>query len=251
MIHFQRSRVYTRMFRMKSKLYQTGTINSLMQAVYYGDTTVAELKQHGDFGLGTFDLVDGEMIVCDNVYYRADVNGKLSIAKDNLKSPFAAVTHFSEDVMQELSQHNFESFTQWLYQQFISHNLMYAIKVVGQFQSVYLRSESCQMKPFKKLSETLPKLQHEFLASDIDGILVGIWVPNYLKQVNVAGFHFHFIDEARKLGGHVFDFNLSNGHMILQTLKSIQVDCIDNEDFLNANLESHDKDSMEKVEKPS
>lgn len=233
----------------KLTMYQTGTINSLMDAVYYGDTTIAELKQHGDFGLGTFDLVDGEMIVCDNHYYRADADGHLSIVDDNVKSPFAVINPFVADVRIELRTHDYESLTTWLEQQFVSKNLIYALKITGQFENVHLRSETCQLRPFQKLSETLPKLQHAFVEKHTEGIMVGCWFPSYLRQVNVPGFHFHFIDNQRRIGGHVFDFDLTQGFVELQTLKRLQLDLIDNDEFFNANLDADTTDVMAKVER--
>lgn len=229
-------------------MYQTGTINSLLDAVYQGDTSIAELKMHGDFGLGTFDLVDGELIVCDNQYYRADVNGKLSIVKDNIKSPFAVVNQFTPDITLDINNHDFESLGKLLAEQFVSSNLIYAIKVTGHFKNIHLRSETCQTRPFKKLSESLPKLQHAYVEEGISGIMVGFWFPDYLREVNIPGFHFHFIDSARKIGGHVFDFELTHGTADIQHLKSLHLDLIDNESFFHANLNPKTDEDMNRIE---
>ena len=43
-------------------MFQTSTINALMQGVYDGNTTFKELRNYGDFGLGTVQALDGEMI---------------------------------------------------------------------------------------------------------------------------------------------------------------------------------------------
>lgn len=229
-------------------MYQTGTINSLLDAVYQGDTSIAELKMHGDFGLGTFDLVDGELIVCDNQYYRADVNGKLSVVKDNIKSPFAVVNQFTPDITLDIDNHDFESLGKLLTKQFVSNNLIYAIKVTGHFKTIHLRSETCQTRPFKKLSESLPKLQHAYAEEEILGIMVGVWFPDYLREVNIPGFHFHFIDSARKTGGHVFDFELTHGTADIQNLKSLHLDLIDNDDFFHANLNPKTDEDMNRIE---
>ena len=45
-----------------AEVYQVSTISSLLAGGYDGDTTVGEMLRHGDFGLGTFNGVDGEMI---------------------------------------------------------------------------------------------------------------------------------------------------------------------------------------------
>lgn len=46
-------------------LYQVSTINALLEGIYDGDTSYGELKQHGDFGIGTFSGLDGGMIELD------------------------------------------------------------------------------------------------------------------------------------------------------------------------------------------
>ena len=43
-------------------IYQTSLMSALLSGVYEGETTMADLLQHGDFGLGTFNHLDGEMI---------------------------------------------------------------------------------------------------------------------------------------------------------------------------------------------
>src|SRR5260221_5388919 len=53
-----------------AEVYQISTISSLLRGGYDGDTTVGELLRHGSFGLGTFNRVDGEMMVLDWHVYR-------------------------------------------------------------------------------------------------------------------------------------------------------------------------------------
>jgi len=46
-------------------LYQASLMSALLSGVYEGDTTMAQLREHGDFGLGTFNKLDGELIAFD------------------------------------------------------------------------------------------------------------------------------------------------------------------------------------------
>ena len=59
----------------KDVLYQYSTLGSLMAGVYDGDITYAELKQHGDFGVGTFNTLDGEMLELDHQVYQIKSDG--------------------------------------------------------------------------------------------------------------------------------------------------------------------------------
>ena len=51
-------------------LYQVSLLQSLANGDYTGSVTVGELKQHGDIGIGTFDRLNGEMIMLDGEAHR-------------------------------------------------------------------------------------------------------------------------------------------------------------------------------------
>ena len=61
-----------------STLFQVSNSTALTQGIFDGAVTIRELKEHGDFGLGTFDGLDGEMIALEGVFYRADTEGNAS-----------------------------------------------------------------------------------------------------------------------------------------------------------------------------
>ena len=77
--------------------FQTSTLEALLDGAYDGDLTVGELRRHGDLGLGTFDALDGEMIVLDGEVWRARVDGTVERASDDARTPFAVVTPFEAD----------------------------------------------------------------------------------------------------------------------------------------------------------
>jgi acetolactate decarboxylase len=77
-----------------AEVYQVSTISSLLAGGYDGDTSVAELLRHGGFGLGTFNGVDGEMMVLDGRVYRGTVDGHAHAVADSALTPFAVVVAF-------------------------------------------------------------------------------------------------------------------------------------------------------------
>ena len=77
-----------------NRLFQTSTLQALMAGVYDGDLTYQELARHGDFGLGTFDALDGEMIALDGAFYQIKADGRVYPVAGAMKTPFAAVTFF-------------------------------------------------------------------------------------------------------------------------------------------------------------
>jgi|SRR5580658_5831636 acetolactate decarboxylase len=56
-------------------LFQVPTSAALVEGIYQGAVRVSRLLQHGDFGLGTFTDLDGEMIVLDGVCYQVSPMG--------------------------------------------------------------------------------------------------------------------------------------------------------------------------------
>ena len=48
-------------------IYQVALLQSLAQGYFDGIITVGELREHGDTGIGTFEGVNGEMIVLDGI----------------------------------------------------------------------------------------------------------------------------------------------------------------------------------------
>src|SRR5260370_782409 len=74
-----------------AEVYQISAISSRLRGGYDGDTTVGELLRHGSFGLGTFNGVDGEMMVLDGKVYRGTVDGRAHVVASSELTPFAVI----------------------------------------------------------------------------------------------------------------------------------------------------------------
>lgn len=226
----------------KAAIYQTGTINSLMEAVYDGDTSIEYLTKKGSFGIGAFDAIDGEMIVYEGICYRANAAGQLNKVDAVNKTPFAMVSNFTSEIEFKLKPCNFSELEQQISAQMISANVMYAIEVIGEFKYLDLRSEHCTCKPYRRLTEILPALQTTFQFNELSGVLIGLWFPKYMAQLNVPGFHFHFMDDSRSYGGHVFGLELLSGECRMQVIHGFQMELLATPEFYQADL-SKTKDS--------
>src|SRR3712207_1305730 len=90
-------------------LFQTSTIEALLDGNYEGDISFAELEERGDFGLGTFDALDGEMIALDGDFYQVRADGRAYAVDKQSRTPFAVVTFFEPDLSRQLA--NIEDFT--------------------------------------------------------------------------------------------------------------------------------------------
>ncbi len=186
-------------------LYQVSVIDALLAGDYDGDVSIGELKIHGDFGLGTFNGLDGEMVVLDGTVYKVGYDGKVLAMADDELTPFAAVVKFQPENSLKLgSVADFKALKDKVDASLETENLFYAVRVHGRFKSVKTRSVPRQQKPYPPLAQVVKK-QAVFQFQDIEGTLVGMRCPVFVKGVNVPGWHWHFISDDRKSGGHVLE----------------------------------------------
>ncbi len=204
-------------------LYQTSTIQSLLDGVYEQEMTLDQVKQHGDFGLGTFDHLNGEMVFVDGVIYRVKSDGSIQIPADNEKTPFSAVTTFVTDATVKIrGADGFDSFAKAIDPRLPSPDIFYAIRIDGTFSHIKARSAPPQKKPYPPLKEVL-KTQSFFEFHNIKGTLIGLWCPDYSKGINVPGYHFHFLTEDRMAGGHVLDFSFTGVEVKIDYLHKLSL----------------------------
>jgi len=202
----------------QQSITQVSTINALLSGVYDGVFPCKELRQYGDFGIGTFDALDGEMVVLDGVVYQVRDDGRVYIV-DNGTTPFATVTFFEPDYVEHVSDMNYTELKEYLDAHIPTENIFYAIKIEGSFSHVKARSVPRQEKPYPPLVEVV-KRESIFELGGVNGTVVGFRCPPFVSDVNVPNYHFHFLTENRTAGGHVLDLNI--------TQATIQVDYIHN-----------------------
>jgi|WetSurMetagenome_2_1015567.scaffolds.fasta_scaffold32406_2 acetolactate decarboxylase len=218
-------------------LYQYSIIGALMAGVYDGQLTAGELKKQGNLGLGTFNALDGEMVVIDGKVYQVTVDGKVIQAPDNAKIPFAAVTFFTPKIIIPLKKAmNFAELTQLIDKALPTKNLMYALKIEGRFSRVKARSVPRQTRPYPPLAQAVEQ-QKIFVLTDVEGAMVGFRCPSYLKGVNVPGYHFHFLTRDRQAGGHVLDCSLVNLTVQVDPTCRLSLTLPEEPDFFRVNLE--------------
>lgn len=229
-------------------LYQASTLQALMVGVYDGPTTVAEVRRHGDLGLGTFNGLDGEMVVIDGVVYQVSVEGDVTAMPDSAGVPFANVTHFEADASHELPPGmTFEVFPAWMDAHLPSLNLPYAFRIDGTFSYVRTRSVPRQTRPYPPLTQAV-KGQKVFEFRNVEGTVLGFRFPSYLKGVNVSGYHLHFISADRSKGGHLLAFTAERASAGVDTTPRFTMDLPETQDFMQAEAAASAAD-VHKVEK--
>lgn len=217
-------------------LFQYSTLSSLLVGVYDGEMTSGEVKKHGGFGLGTFNGVDGEMVVVDNEVYQVKADGVAYKVDDSVKTPFAAVTHFKADQTIEINDSvDCTKLKELVDAQLPSKNIPYAIKIESSFPYVKTRSEEKQEKPYPNLVDVL-KNQVTFELQNTQGVIVGFRLPIYMDKANAGGYHFHYITNDRKAGGHVLDCKVENVKVEVDYKDRWDVVLPNDQEFYNAKL---------------
>ncbi len=232
-------------------VYQVALLQSLTQGYYDGIINVSDLKTHGDIGIGTFEGVNGEMIVLDGKVYQALSDGSVQEAADTETVPFSNVTFFDSDVTVDMTEiENMAAFKSAL-DKTVSEkgkNMFYMIKVNGTFEKMLVRSELKQEKPYKTLDKALETDQREFNYENIAGTVVGLYCPDYMSGLNAAGWHFHFISDDKTKGGHILELSFKNAKAELDITPSFDLALSDNADFQSMELAKNVDDAIKKVE---
>lgn len=223
-----------------TELYQSSTMDALLAGVYDGDVTIAELLRHGDFGLGTFNHLDGEMVVLDGTCHHLRSDGTAVIAALTEQTPFAAITRFHADqVIGVDSPITWAEMTCRVDSAIDSSNLVYGIKIVGEFSVVNTRTVMSQTRPYPPLVEAT-KGQATTRFTDITGTLAGFRMPDYDEGISVSGFHLHFLDETQSRGGHCLDFQMTTGEIQIATISDLHLSMPDTPDFRHADFTAAD-----------
>jgi acetolactate decarboxylase len=216
-------------------LFQVSTSGALVQGVYERAVSSRFLLNYGDFGLGTFENLDGEMVVLDGAIYQVRSDGKVLSITDDVGTPFAVVTHFTADQDRTIeSASSFEEITKICDRYRDSDNLFYAFRIDGRFAHIHTRAMKATLDglPLAKAAA----IQPEFEFTDVVGTLVGIWAPQFSSALNIAGYHFHFLSEDRKKGGHLLECNGKNLRVRVDRLNDFHLSLPESEEFLRADL---------------
>jgi alpha-acetolactate decarboxylase len=228
---------------------------SLLQGLTFGDyngsVPVSRLKELGDIGIGTFDALNGELIMLDGTVYRAAHDGTIEKVSDEETIPFSNVTFFDADETVKLA--NIDSVNTLKSEldkkvKELGENYFYMIRAEGTYSIMKVRSELNQTKPYKPLAEVLETDQTFFDYENIKGTVVGLYCPEYMEDLNAVGWHFHFISDDRKAGGHVLDLSADEIDVSMDRTDNFSMVLPDNDMFNNFDLTVDQSEDIKKVE---
>jgi acetolactate decarboxylase len=228
-------------------LFQVSTSGALVEGIYKGAVSIGHLREHGDFGLGTFEGLDGEMVALDGGFFQVRSDGTVRAAADSDLSPFAAVTYFSAEKSIEIDGcPDLSSLCAQLDGLRESSNVFYAIRIDGTFASVHTRA-MCKSEEGTPLIVAAAH-QPEFTLREVSGTLAGFWSPQYVETLEVPGYHLHFINDDRTGGGHLMDCAGRNLRIGIQQVRDLRVALPENQEFLKADLTRNPAADLDQAE---
>ena len=232
-------------------IHQVSLLQGLMLGDYYGSISVKELKQMGNIGIGTFDKLNGELIMTDGVVYRAKGDGTVEVVNDSELIPFANVTMFDNDEKLDLNNvKDVDALLTILNKKVDDYNSnQYCMaKITGTFTKMNVRSELAQKEPYKPLVDVLKTDQTFFDYEKINGTVVALYMPPYMNTINTTGWHLHFISEDKTKGGHLLNLEIDKATLTLDYTSDFQMHLPDGEFFKSLDLTIDQEDDIKEVE---
>lgn len=237
---------------MSNKIFQVATLQSLILGYFKKVIDVEELLKHGNIGLGTFENVNGEMIVVDGHCYQAQNDGKVIEVDKSTGVPFAAVETLNCDRVFEIDKADSIEQLKIILNNKIDEdfglNSMHIAKIDAHFSVVHARSESQFVSQHIELKNVLSNTQKDFSFNNVDGTIVALYYPDYMDGINAPGWHFHFVSSDRTVGGHVFELSLINAKVSIDKISSIEIKLPSDPSFDTYSLKHASNNDIKAVE---
>jgi acetolactate decarboxylase len=226
---------------------------SLLAALAAGDyddgVSLAEVKKHGDFGLGTFDRLDGEMILLDGEVYQVLADSRVRRRDDQGASPFATVTFFTEDGrFDDVSAATLVELDHWCDRHLPNPQIPVAIRLHAEFEELTLRSAPPQSPPYRPLAEVIDQ-QVTWQRRNVRGTLIGFRCPEWMGTLNVAGYHWHFLSDDRTIGGHVLKCKFEGATMTYDECATVTIHLPESESFEKIDMSGVSEADVDKIER--
>jgi acetolactate decarboxylase len=221
--------------RVSSLLFQVSTLDALSLGQYQGTYPVGALKQKGDFGLGTFEGIDGELTVLDGHFYHFRSDGVVTEEPDKSRLPFAVITKFRSQLCFPAGSLSMDDLGRELDRHIKSVNLFYAIRIHGRFAELTTRAIPKLYPPYPSLADATEQ-EVRFPHQNIKGTLVAFRCPAWVRGINQVGYHYHFISDDGTVGGHALSFTTEAVNIEIEQIQKNSVWVPDHGPFLTAPL---------------
>jgi acetolactate decarboxylase len=231
-----------------NKVYLCAPVNALVEGIYEQKIPFTEIKKHGDFGLGTFDNLDGEMVMLEGKIYQITSDGHVAEVDERSRTPFACVAFYQPLTVDDVDgAMDYDTFLKRILELFPSPNIFYAIRIDGLFEFIKVRSVPKQ-ENYRPLVE-VAKDQPIFTFSNIEGTLAGFYTPSFMGSVCVPGLHLHFLSSDLQHGGHLLEVKPLKMRIGVQFLSRVEMGLPLSLDYLTWDFQRDIHEELNKAEK--
>ncbi|MDO9485534.1 MAG: acetolactate decarboxylase, partial [Actinomycetota bacterium] len=170
---------------------------------YTGLAPVQSIITDQTLGLGTFDRLDGELVMVGGVAYRVGTDGIPQPISSTASTPFFEAIRFQPDVSGPVAPGTTCANLQTAVNTLATTDTgVVAVRVRGTFNDLVTRSVQAQNTPYPSLAEAVAK-QTVFPLGSRRAVLVGFRTGADFAGIGAAGLHLHGITADRTAGGHV------------------------------------------------
>lgn len=203
---------------------QVGTYDSLLSPDYTGLRPVGEAAQGLTLGLGTFDRLDGELVLVGGTVYRVSVDGVPRVADPRLTTPFFQGVRFTPTRSGELPPGTTcLGLSSEVTRLAGTSRGIIAVRVRGTFTDLVARSVAAQPTPYPTLVQAVAG-QTVFRLGERRAVLVGFYTGSDFAGVGAPGLHLHGVTADRTAGGHVLSCIAgADVHLSVQPLDRIDL----------------------------
>jgi len=228
--------------RAGTAIQQFSFVDALVAGLFDGAFDASVISATGTLGVGCGDALDGELVLIDGDLFVCRADGVSKVSPTD-RIPFAEVVDFQPTFTRVLDGPVTEAAFEELVDGLVpSHNLFYAIRLDGTFDSLTVREAVRQQKPFRGLAEAVGD-QHESTSGPTEGTLLGFKGPDVFQGLSVADYHLHYLASDRSLGGHAMDFVLREGTLSIEAYANFTVRLPEIESYLTAELDDIEADA--------
>lgn len=206
--------------------------NTLLGGLYEGFYSVDHLKRMGNFGIGAPHLLDGELLIVDGRVWQTTASDSTFEAAGSLLVPYAAVHNFKPTGAIKLEgSFSRDELYAMLDSVLAPLNGMYGVKISGRFTTIKTRAfPAVTDLPAPPLASIMDR-QVVFNHDNQMGMLVGYRLPPFMVGLNFPGYHFHFLSDDRRRGGHMVDFMATDITIEFDRIHRFEVQLPDRDDF--------------------
>ncbi len=208
---------------MTDTVVQVSVLDALLASQFDGYLPCGELLKYGDLGIGTYDRMDGEMIILDGNLYQARADGRVYAPDPDIRTPFASVCRFHPDRTWPVTEStDLDATKKMIDEKAPNQNVFCAIRVDGSFSYVKTHALQIQNKPYPPTAEVVQGVVHREM-KDVSGTIVGFRSPPFVRGIGDPGYHLHFLSDDRAQGGHVLAFVMERGECAIDICSNYHI----------------------------